>query len=311
MRNQIRIPTLLGLGIILTGLTIGVLLVVHQQSIQTKASGANTPQNIQVGNSEANSVTVSWQTDSPVTGFVQAGPQPALGLTFKDDRDGQDLDTHYIHIVTMKNLQPQTMYYFKIVSGGVTFPETQPMTLSTAATLPPQPMAPLIGSVLDVTGKPVTEALLTLEADGAQKLITYTKTAASFIIPLATLKTPDLTTPILITDSTPKNALLTISSPGQSSKIKITLPYHDATLPPITIGKDLDLTTPPPASGPAQTTNKFDLNGDGILNSADRAIILSNAGKKNFDKKADLNNDGVVDQKDLDLFNQELSHQSS
>ncbi len=320
MRNQIRIPTLLGLGILLTGLTIGVLLVVQQQTLTTKASGANTPQNISIANIESTAATITWQTDSPVTGFVQAGPQPALGLTFKDDRDQQDLDLRQIHFVTLRNLSPNTSYYFKIVSGGVSFPEKDPLTLTTSPELPSQPMSPVIGSILDVTGHPVNEALIILDIDGAQKLATYTKTASSFIIPLATLKTNDLNTPFTITEKTPQNASLTISIPGQTTTVRLTLPTQTTTLPTITIGKNLDLTRSilsttsaanSAASNSAQPgTNIYDLNKDGSINSADRAIIQSNIGKTKFDPQADLNHDKVVNQKDLDLFTVELQKNS-
>jgi len=62
--------------------------------------------------------TVSWATAKKVSGRVNYGATSALGSTAVDDRGGATLDT--LHHITIKNLKPNTLYYYEVVSGDTT-----------------------------------------------------------------------------------------------------------------------------------------------------------------------------------------------
>lgn len=70
---------------------------------------------IRVTNVRDGSLTVSWVTDGPATGYVNFGPTTALGSTAHDDRGDTTVDD--THHVTLSGLLPETTYYFDVVSG--------------------------------------------------------------------------------------------------------------------------------------------------------------------------------------------------
>ncbi len=71
---------------------------------------------LRVSNLRDTSVTLSWMTDEPTTGYVLYGESPELGQVAVDGRGAQlSAETHY---VTLTKLKPETRYYFKVVSGA-------------------------------------------------------------------------------------------------------------------------------------------------------------------------------------------------
>ncbi|MDO8498704.1 MAG: fibronectin type III domain-containing protein [bacterium] len=307
MNNEVKIPTLLGLGVLLTGLVIGVFLVTQNQSLKSRASQPLNLQNMALVNLSDTQASVYWQTDQESTGFVQAGTTPSLDLTFKDERDLQPPQNHRLHFVTLKNLTPQTTYYYKIHSGAGTYPAGNPLTFTTAASLPLFNYNPLVSTVINNSSQPVSEALVTLEIPGAQKLATITKLGGNFILPLTGIKTADFSESFRWEDAS-SSATMTVFDNGSSSRLTLPMPLQNITLPTIILGQDLDLA--PKVSSPSPEVVTFDLNGDGVINSLDLGVVLKNYGKKNFEAKADLNKDGKVDQKDVKLINKAIPNSS-
>jgi hypothetical protein len=85
--QHLRIPTLIGLGILLVGLVGAVLLVQQQQQLTSRASqAAPTPRNVSVSNITDQSFTVSWITDSAASGFVALEREGTVQRVL-DDRD--------------------------------------------------------------------------------------------------------------------------------------------------------------------------------------------------------------------------------
>ena len=71
---------------------------------------------LRVSNLRDTSVTLSWTTDEPTTGYVLYGETKELGQVAVDGRGAQlSAETHY---VTLTKLKPETRYYFKVVSGA-------------------------------------------------------------------------------------------------------------------------------------------------------------------------------------------------
>lgn len=305
--NSIKIPTILGLSVLLIGLGVGIILTSQNQILKSRAGVSQTPKEITVTNINDTTASIHWMTDQETTGFITAGPSAGLGLTFNDERDKKGLSPHKIHFVTLNNLSPLTTYYFKVNSGSTASGEV--LTFTTSATIPPSGVQPLIGAVVD-NATAVSEALVTLDLPGAQKLSTVTKSAGNFILPLSNLKNSSLSENVNL-ESTPTGKL-TIFNTDKTSKILLALPLRTP-LPPITLGQDLDLSTLPPT--PTPDLAKFDLNKDGIVNALDVSSLIKNFGLLRSEasrtpklKAVDLNNDGVVDQKDLDLLNQHIAN---
>ncbi len=294
----IKMPTLLGMGILLIGLAAGVYLATQNQIIKSRAAITLTPKNINVVNLSDDSVSIYWQTDEPAVGFVKAGNTIELQSTYRDDRDLNTPEPHKLHFVTLTNLKPTTTYYYQLYSGSVVYPTT-PATFKTTVIIPVLSWAPLIGTVFDSNNQPVNEAFVIFSLDGSQKLTTITKTGGNFILPLSNLKTADLTKSFPEEKNSYKTTL-EIFGPENNAQITISVPIQTTSLPPIFLGKNNDFS----ATSSAEIT-KYDLNGDGVVSTLDLSIILKNfnlPAKELKNPKADLSNDGVVNQKDADLI---------
>lgn len=310
MGSEIRIPTILGLGVLVFGLVIGMFLVSQNQSLFTKAAPSMIPKNITVLNLDSSSASIFWQTDQPSSGFIQAGIATNLDHTFTDERDlGQVGGKHLFHFVTLTDLKPQTTYHYRLFAGSSFYPQDTPLTVKTTEEIAPSSQKPLIGRLVDQVKKPVEEALIVLQLDKAQPIGTILKLSGNFILPLANLKTQTLDR-LLDLEST-VSAKLIITTPSSVNTVLLNLPFNSLSLPVLMVGQDLDL-IPKAAttSSSIKATNgliRFDLNKDGVINVLDYAIIVNNLGKNPKRKAADLNGDGIVDQKDLDLINQFLT----
>lgn len=321
MNSEAKIPTLLALGILLVGIAVGVYSVSQTKTIFTKADTSTIPKNITVSDISFDSVSISWQTDAPISSFVDSGPTENLGTVFLDDRDSNP-SPHNLHFVTLKNLTPSTAYFYKITSGSYSYPQTL-LTFKTTSKLDLSNNQPLIGTVLREDGQPVTEALVKLEISQAQILITITKGNGSFILPLTEVKDQSFTKPYQIPPNT--QATLTVEGQGLISQVNLTLPYKNPVLPTITLGQNLNLIEPTPTSTlppPSPTTSsksvlgvstsdikRYDLDHDGKVTVLDLSILISNMTKPKPNPQADLNGDGVVDEKDIEILQSVLNSQ--
>lgn len=307
----IKIPTLIGLGILLIGLAGGVYLTTENQILKTRAAVSSTPKNVNIYNLSESGASVSWQTDEATTGFVQTGILQQQKSVYRDDRDLDTPQPHKLHFVTLTNLIPNTTYYYQIYSGQTIYPNIP----ATFTTLPPTETlnwSPVVGTILNADNRPTDEALIILELENAQKLATITKSGGNFIMPLSGLRITDLSK-IFSGNNIPYKAKLVISGPQSSSQVSIFVPLENPSLPPVILGRDADLTQNTINSKPTLTpilteVQKYDLNGDGMINAPDVSIILKNFGIINKTsstsaekQKIDLNKDGVIDQKDINL----------
>ncbi len=302
--TSIRIPTVLGLGVLVSGLVAGVLLVQQNQSLFTQASPTFAPRNITVANISAHSATIYWTTDSPTTGFVQADPTTSLTTTFKDDRDTNAPNDHQLHFITLTNLFANTTYYYQVTSGSDKYPN-QPATFITGPEITNQDYPAVIGTVLGSDQKPINEALITVTLDGSQQLASITKAAGNFVLPFAQIRTAGLDKPFVINQ---KNAKLKVFDTTTTSEVLIKVPTSEI-LPPITLGTSSDFTVERPAPDITPALEQYDLNNDKVVNAVDLSIVKNNKNKKTTDgrlttdeKRVDVNHDGIVDQKDVDLM---------
>lgn len=307
--NKFKIPTVLGLSIILVGMVAGVYLNFREQVFLSRAAPDLTPQNITLSNITENSVVISWQTSSASPAFITFGQNNPAENSVLDDRDSgtaAGLKPRLTHYVTLKDLLPKTTYQYRIVSGKITsdvekFQTAQPLISQTG-------FAPIIGSVLD-NDNPLEDGIAYLSLPEATLQSALVKTGGNFLIPLFQIRRSDLSDYQLTEGITAK---LTIRSSKGETNMLFKLKASSLPLPPIKLGQNIDLTTAEETPQPTPTADlgKYDLNGDGTINAADHAILSSCFGKRlNIIlpgdiscAKANLNEDGVINQKDLDLM---------
>lgn len=313
--NKFKIPTLLGLGLIFLGITSGVYLVLKDQIFFSKAAPDLTPQNVVISNISDSSAVVSWQTNSESPSFITFGQNSPTEQTALDDRDSSP-KPHLIHYLTLKNLLPKTGYQFKIISGKTS---SDIFKFETASPLNEQAgYSPIIGSILQENNTPLDEGVAYLSITDATTQSALIKKGGNFLIPLSSIRKNDLSGFSLTENMTGK---ITINSPKGRVSLLITLRANSTPLPPAKLGQDLDLTVPEetPTPTPQNTADKYDLNGDKQINSADYSTITSCINKPltivlpgNIHcAKTDLNGDGKIDQADLDLMSQKLKGANS
>lgn len=290
--NKFKIPTLLGLALIIAGIAAGVFLVVKGQPFFTKASVDLKAQNITLSNITDTETTISWQTQGATTSFLTFGERNPSEQTVLDDRDPQTPNARLLHYVTLKNLQPETNYLFKIISGNLTS-DTKEFKTAKSASLQ-NGYGPIIGSAF-VEDQPVTEAVAYLSISDAAVQSGLVKNQGNFLIPLSLMRKGDLSdTFVPEADTVGK---LTIISKMGGSNVSFNVVATGTQLPPIKIGENVDLTS---------RLDKFDLNGDTQINAVDYSEVLLNFGRNPKNPKADINGDGIVNNEDLQEMSREL-----
>ena len=300
-----KIPTLLGLILLLIAIGLGTFLYTYKLKMDNSRKVTFTPTDIEIVNISDNQAAIIWQTKTALIGSINWGNTSNLTSSQIDDQDTNSNQTpRLIHFVTIKNLEPATNYFFKIQSDKFKFPD-QPSQFKTAPKLASQVKsnAPLIGSVLDTDLQLVTEGLVFLNLGQASNLATFITTKGNYLLPLTDLRDITETKQFVLSKET--DAALVVKSGSLKSNVKITLPPGKEPLEPIILGQDSDFTA-------LATDNPitFDLNGDGQINAVDLSIILSNFNKDQQNESADLNQDGFVDEQDLDMMKSLLGENS-
>ena len=89
----------------------------YAYTLYVGAGAGDEPKNVKVLNITNSSSSISWTTDKETYGFVEYGSTENLGLVAQDV-GGEKLVTHQ---VDLKNLLPNTKYYYKVGSGSETY----------------------------------------------------------------------------------------------------------------------------------------------------------------------------------------------
>lgn len=312
-----RIPTILGLFIIILFITGGIGFLTYKQQLEKADLSLYHPMDIKTANVTDNSLTITWQTQQPAAGEVVFGDTSNLSQTALDIRDKDKPSSRHTHFVTLTNLKPNTVYYYQIKSQGALFP-AKPLEVKTSSQLTItdrsllEQKQPLYGNINLTPEQPADEALVFLNIEGAATVATFTRENGSFILPLKDLRTKDLQNFYKINNST--SAYLTAQKGGLKSDVKLTLPINGQPIPVITLGQNLDLTGYFPKSSAEKSLSfddpsnpsSFDLNNDQRVNSLDLAVVIDNIGKRVTDKKIDINKDGKIDSIDAEIIRSSL-----
>jgi len=237
-----RIPTLLGILLIVIGVGITSYLVKTGVILTSKAGPSETAQNIRISNVTDSSFTVSFTTEALVIGSINFGKDKNLGQTALDNRDGQgSLKEHKIHYITVKNLDSSSDYYFSITSGSKEFlQKAQPFIVKTApASSGHSPIEKTVkGEIVMPNGKSPKEAIVYLNSDNSQTLSTLVREDGFYSLSANSLKTENLTSYFTFSSKTIFR-LLVVGKDSLTSNAKFNGSETEE-LPPITLGNDYD-----------------------------------------------------------------------
>ena len=273
--KKFHFPTALGLFILLAAIGTGVFLVKTRTSTEPRAAAGQAPKQVRVTNVTENGFSVSWTTEQPTTGLVKYGTDTnSIKQTSLDDRDqlSGDSGAFEIHHVSLKNLTPQTEYYFKLESGGKQFDNNgKPFEQSTGATLGTPPAAdPVYGTILTPSGTGAEGSVVYVNVANAAPLSALVKTNGNWALSLSTARSADLGS-YLSYDTQATIVNLLVQGGKQGTSPVITTTSNDSPVPDITLGQSHDFragaTTQPPVvadnmteEGASSGTSGFNLD---------------------------------------------------
>ena len=243
--NKFRIPTIIGVIVLVIGVTAGVLLISSKQIFKLGAQGTNPPKNVRVSNIAGDSFTVTWTTqEKSINSLLWGNDKTNLSKPEGDEIGGSG----FTHSATVRGLTPQKIYYFIINSGGKEYDNNSiPWQLTTGAQLA-QPETPNIisGSVLTATGTPATNALIRVQVGGAGPLSTIASENGSWVISLSSLRTTDLNSYYQINESADIVEISAQAGPTGVSSAQI---YAKSAkpVPPLILGQVHDYKNLPPS----------------------------------------------------------------
>lgn len=223
-----RIPTLLGLLLIIGGLFVIQKLVQNGTIMIGRASVATTPKEIRFSNVSSTSLTVSFKTDDATIGSINMGTTKDEGTIIADDRDQNgNASSHKLHYFTIKNLQPKTTYYLTLLSGSDTYLNNKsPFETTTNASESKLSEAQMLsGKIISENGSSPIEAIVFLKTPGSNYNSTLAKSDGSYSI--STMPSSDLVL-LIMSDSQFSTVILGASASG--------------TIPTVTMGKSYDFT---------------------------------------------------------------------
>lgn len=269
--------------ILALALPISVFLVGLQTGYLSRALLSSEPKNLRITNLSDNSFTISWKTNQKTLGFVSYGETESLGETALDERESTKRESRFTHHVTLKNLDGEKLYFFKINSGSDSFDNNgKPFSQKTApiASDPPPLAETVFGKVISSEGIPTRESIVYLNIPGATTLSTYSK-EGNWLITLNNARMKDLSTFYTLQEGD-KIQISVTAAEGTASVFA-----ENKNLNPVS---DIKLKAPPRISvniagfissfgskkGSSEYNETYDVNSDGKINALDWSSIIKN-----------------------------------
>ncbi|MFH0749618.1 MAG: hypothetical protein V1917_01715 [Candidatus Gottesmanbacteria bacterium] len=241
MQGQRKIPTIVGIILVIAIMAgIGFLFEFLSKG-QTRASSSLEPQKVTVTNVSDTGFTIVWQTQDPASGNMTVlGPNGKKYSAF-DERDTTGKLGKYItHSVSIRSLIPETAYDVTILSNGKRYPvDKKSYQVTTYPLLASAPVGldPAYGKVTTPEGVPADGAILFLTLTGGQTVSTLVRNSGSWIIPLTTIRTADGVSYLPVSERVTETIL--VEKSGVESQV-ITDTLNDAPVPDITLGETYD-----------------------------------------------------------------------
>ena len=242
--SKIHFPTALGLFILLMAVGIGLWLAKNQVNTSSSVGGGLEPKQVRITNVTDTSLSVSWLTNDVESGKVKYGESvkniKETGLDDRDQLSGEE-GKFEVHHVTLKNLKPQTKYYFKIESGGKQFDnQGKPFEISTGSALGNPPAAdPVYGVILDQSGTGAEGVVVYINLANAAPMSALVKTNGNWALSLSTARNADLAGFLTYdTQATIVNILVQGGKLGTAPAITTTA--NDSPVPDIMLGQSYD-----------------------------------------------------------------------
>lgn len=203
-QKQSRVPSFLfALAFVAIAGVVGFYFL-SNTSTPTRASKKTVRQQ-EVANLSARQLSIFWESEVPDNGWIIYGEQAdELSQIALDDRDTSEKKAQkQFHFATLKNLQPDTQYYYKIVSNNelISASGDEPFQIrTTRVTLPGSSTKPAYGKAIQTNGSPAQGAIVLIRYKDAYPLATLTGATGEWLMPLQSLISKKDNQPSIILD---------------------------------------------------------------------------------------------------------------
>ncbi len=115
MKKNIKLPTIIGLGVLIVGLITGLLLINKTQILKISADVEAAPRNVRISNITDSGINISWTTEVPSNGFVKWGKsETSTGNVASQENS----EKGFVHSVSIQGLEQDSNIYFRINSNS-------------------------------------------------------------------------------------------------------------------------------------------------------------------------------------------------
>ena len=223
MYNQRKIPTFLGILLVIVLMAVVGFVFESLSRGQTRASSSIEPKKVTVTNLSDTGFTIVWETEEAATGSILVSSSVGKKQSGFDERDASgNMGKYVTHSTSIRSLTPNTTYTITILSNGKRYPSDaknyQVTTLSPLVSAPGN-IDSAYGKVLKTDGTPAEGALVFLTLENSQTLSTIVRSSGSWIIPLSLIRTTDgesyiqnaerITETIVVTEKDSESRILT------------------------------------------------------------------------------------------------------
>jgi len=238
MKPKKTIPTIVGLVLLLIGMSAGVFLVKNRQLFKVKADLEVIPKDIRFSNITDSSFTISWFTSKESRGFLAWGNNKNnLNRTALNSL-GEKSNLYYI---TIDDLSPDTDYYFKINSDNHEFDnEGIPWHIKTGQKLESSTTpSHIFGSIQTSDGPLSSSIIVYATVAGSSPLSTLTTEAGNWVVPVSNVRSKNLESLVDVNES--ESVIEIVVQGGVLGVSSAQIYFHTARpVPTINIGNSYD-----------------------------------------------------------------------
>ncbi len=217
-----------------------VIFFISQDSSPTRASRKNLVEH-EIVNLTPQQVGIFWEADEADEGWVIYGENPnSLQNIALDERDirGEKQKRRY-HYAVLKNVQPNTDYYYKIVSDNELIDQENgsPFELKTpTSTTATTSMSPIYGKMLQTNGQAAQSSFAMVLIGNAYPLFSLSGNTGEWLIPMQYIINKQTQSPLSVTEDT----LITIQLFDDESRsmVRSTISRSRPIPQPITLGNN-------------------------------------------------------------------------
>jgi len=232
MLKEKKIPTILGLIILISGVFVGVLLTNQKTSFISKASSSCKPKNSQITNITNSAVSISFVTESTCLSTLSINNQiiENTAVTSVDQKSK-------IHYFDVNNLNAATEYSFSFIIDGTTYKESLykfETALNPSGSIPSSNLA--WGRVFTPELKAANKVIVFVNIPGASPLSALVTSLGNWNISLANSFNESKTNRFTPTANTPEE-IIVIDQNNQTTQITGNTSNNDPT-PDIILGQN-------------------------------------------------------------------------